>query len=224
MGRYFLLCASPAEGTRHTLFSWAAAATSYAATSLKIARYHINSFICFVSPVCNLRNWFFEQMKISCSRPLINHITRIKLKSAPDTSALVALYVVFQLALLGFLLRTHAHSHPHGPNSCGHGISWLPPHVYLSALACISTVAALSFAFITETHLDFIKLRLLLLQNGSGNLISSGDEDIEGGGVPCSCSCSVSYKDYFSAYRLALCVHVLLFPILVFNTSSRLLC
>nr|ABK25899.1 unknown [Picea sitchensis] len=154
-------------------------------------------------------------MKNSFSGPLNNQNIRIKMKSGVNTSVLVGVYVVFQLSLLGFLLRTHAHS-PSQLKSCGHGISWVPPHVYFSALACLSTIVALSFAFITETQLDFIQRRLLLLQN------VSGDEDIEGGRPPCSCS--LSYKDYFSAYRLALSVHVLVFPVLIFNTSRRLLC
>nr|ABR16726.1 unknown [Picea sitchensis] len=154
-------------------------------------------------------------MKNSFSGPSNNQIIRIKLKSAADTSVLVGVYVVFQLAVLGSLLSTHSHS-PSQTKSCGHGIWWVPPHVYLSALACISTIVALSFAFITETHLDFIQRRLLLLQN------VSGDEDIEGGRPPCSCS--LSYKDYFSAYRLALFVNVLVFPVIILNTSRRLLC
>lgn len=159
-------------------------------------------------------------MKNSVSGPSINRIIRMKSKSSGDTSVLVGVYVVFQLAVLGSLLSTHSHS-PSQPNSCD-GIAWVPPHVYLSAVACLSAIVALVFAFITETHLDFIQRRLLLLQNVSGDLMNTGDEDVEGGRPPCSCS--LSFKDYFSAYRLAISVNVLVFPVLIFNTSRRLLC
>lgn len=162
-------------------------------------------------------------MKVSFSGSSINQIIRMKSRSAGHTSVLVAVYVVFQLAVLGSLLSSHSHS-PSQQKSCGNGIWWVPPHVYLSAVACLSTILALAFAFITETHLDFIQRRLLPLQNVSGDLKSTGIEDIEGGRPPCSCLCSLRYNDYFSAYRLALFVHVLAFPVLIFNTSRRLLC
>jgi len=136
---------------------------------------------------------------------------------------LVVVYVVFQLAALQSLLSTQSHSPPPSQRkSCGHGISWVPPQLYLSVLACLSTLLALASAFITETHLNFIQRQLLFTQNVSGDLISKGDEDIERGGSPCSCS--LSYKDYLSLYRVALSINLLVFPIIIFNTSRRLLC
>jgi len=152
----------------------------------------------------------------------VNQIIRMKLKNTAETSVLVGLYVVFQLALLGSLLSTRSES-PSQLKSCGHGISWVPLHVYLSAIVSLSTIVALAFAFITETQLDFIQRRLLLSQKASsGGLISTGDEDTESGRSPCSCS--LSYKDYFSPYRLALCVYVLVSFVHIFNISRRLLC
>lgn len=161
-------------------------------------------------------------MKITFCGSSINQIIRMKSKSTADTSVLVGVYVVFQLAVLGSLLRSHSRSPSQPPKSCGNGIWWVPPHVYLSGVACLSTIFALAFAFITETHLDFIQRRLFPSQNVSGDLKSTGDEDIEGGCPPCSCS--LRYKDYISSYRVALFVHVLVFPLLIFNTSRHLFC
>nr|ABK26774.1 unknown [Picea sitchensis] len=155
-------------------------------------------------------------MKISFSSLSINQISQMKSKSTTETSVLLGVYIVFQLAVLGSLLSTHSDSpSPSQLKSCGHGFSWIPLHVYLSALACLSTLLAFTFAFISETHLDFTQRRLLLLQNVSGGLVSTGDEDRESGRSPCSCS--LSYKDYFSPYRLALSIYVLVFFVNIFN-------
>jgi len=161
------------------------------------------------------------------SGPSINQTIRMKLKNSADTSVLVGVYVVFQLAALRSLMVTNSNSTSPSPSpsqlkSCGYGISWVPPQVYLSVLACISALLALALTFRTETHLDFIQRRLLLTQNVSGDLTSTGDGDIENRPFPSSCS--LNYKDYFSIYRLALSINLLVFPVIIFNTSRRLLC
>lgn len=159
---------------------------------------------------------------MSVCAPSLNQISRMKLKNTTETSVLVGVYVVFQLAVLGSLLNTYSQSLSH-PNSCGNGISWVPLHVYLSAFVSLSTLLALASAFITETHLDFTQRRQILFQNSSGTLISTNDEGIASGRSPGSAG-SLSYKDYFSPYRVALCVYVLVSFVHLFNTSRRLFC
>lgn len=154
--------------------------------------------------------------------PSLNQISRMKLKNTTETSVLVGVYVVFQLAVLGSLLNTYSDSPSQQHESCGNGISWVPLHVYLSAFVSLSTLLALASAFITETHLDFTQRRQILLQNSSGTLISTNDEGIASGRSPGSGS--LSYKDYFSPYRVALCVYVLVSFVHLFNTSRRLFC
>lgn len=156
-----------------------------------------------------------------CS-PSIRKMSRRKLKNTTETYVLLGVYIVFQLAVLGSLLNTYSDSPSQQHKSCGNGISWVPLHVYLSAFVSLSTLLALASAFITETHLDFTQRRQILFQNSSGTLISTNDEGIANGRSPGSGS--LSYKDYFSPYRVALCVYVLVSFVHLFNTSRRLFC
>ena len=158
---------------------------------------------------------------MSICAPSVNQIMRLQLKNTTETSMLYLVYVVFQLAVLGSLLNIYS-DYPSHHKSFGNDISWVPLHVYLSAFVSLSTFLAPASTLITETHLDFIKIWETLLKNASGGLISTEDEDIASGRSPCSGS--LSYKDYFSPYRVSLSVYVLVSFVHLFNTSRRLLC
>jgi hypothetical protein len=69
--------------------------------------------------------FILEQMMISFSRWPINQIIQMKLKSTTNMFALIGVYVVFKLIMLGSLLTTHSHSctPTHSQlKSCGNGI------------------------------------------------------------------------------------------------------
>lgn len=113
---------------------------------------HMSSFICLSG--IQIGKLMMEQMKMPFCSPSIKKMSRRKLKNTTETYVLLGVYIVFQLAVLGSLLSIHSDNpSPSQLQSCGHGNSWVPLHIY-SGLH-MSKLLHMSYACLVDCFFSF---------------------------------------------------------------------